>query len=148
MIPYLDAGFLITLLIKTPGTQSARETLQPFEPPFVLNLLHQLQIENFLARGQIEGTPDEQRAARDGERLWRHYRDEGVFQIHKLNWEASLRLAIAWNQRLPTKAPPSPLLLLHPALAAITGGNVFLSFDPRSRHAAISAGLQVLPGQL
>ena len=147
MTPYLDAGFLITLLIKTPGSRAAREALHRFQAPFVLNFLHQLQTENFLVRGQTEGTAEEQRAALEGNRLWRQYVDEGVFQFRSVDWETALRMAITWNRAYTRKAP-APLLILHAALAAVAGASHFLSFDPRSRQAARSAGLRLLPDEL
>jgi hypothetical protein len=147
MTPYLDAGFLITLLIKTPGSRHAREALRRCPAPFFLNFLHQLQTENFLVRGQTEGTAEEQRAALEGNRLWRQYVDEGVFQFRSVDWEAAFRVAITWNRAYTSKAP-APLLLLHPALAAVAGASHFLSFDPRSRQAARAAGLRLLPENL
>ncbi len=147
MTPYLDAGFLITLLIKTPGSRHAREAIRRFQAPFALNFLHQLQTENFLVRGQTDGTTEEQRAALEGNRLWRQYLDEGVFQVQSVDWETAFRVAITWNRGYTTAAP-APLLLLHPALAAVAGASHFVSFDPRSRRAAKSAGLRPLPEQL
>ena len=146
MSPYLDAGFLITLLIKTPGTRSAREIIRRFPAPFALNLLHQLQAENFLVRAQTEGDGEEKTAATHGQRLWRQHLAEGVFRIAPVDWEAALNLAITWNHAVTTPAPP--LLLLHPAIASISGATHFLSFDPRSREAAKTAGLQLLPDDL
>ena len=35
MTPYLDAGFLITLVIKTPGSRQAREALRRVQAPFL-----------------------------------------------------------------------------------------------------------------
>lgn len=147
MTPYLDSGFLITLLIKTPGSRAAREAVRRFQAPFHLNFLLQLQVENFLVRGQTEGTMEEQRAALEGNRLWRQYLDEGVFQLRGVDWETAFRVAITWNRSF-TKKPPAPLLLLHPALAAVSGASHFLSFDPRSRQAARAAGLRLLPESL
>jgi hypothetical protein len=83
----------------------------------------------------------------EGNRLWRGYLDEGVFQIQSVDWETAFRVAITWNRGYTTPAP-APLLLLHPALAATAGASHFLSFDPRSRRAAKSAGLRPLPEQL
>ncbi len=147
MTPYLDAGFLITLLIKTSGSRAAREALHRFQAPFFLNFLHQLQIENLLVRGQTEGTGEEQRAALEGNCLWRQYVDEGVFQFRGVDWETAFRMAITWNRAYTRKAP-APLLLLHAALAAVAGASHFLSFDPRSRQAAQAGGLRVLPQEL
>ena len=147
MTPYLDAGFLITLLIKTPGSRPAREALRRLQAPLGLNFLHQLQAENFLVRGETEGTAEEQRAALEGNRLWRQYVEEGVFQFRSVDWETAYRVAITWNRAYTRKAP-APLLILHPALAAVAGASHFLSFDPRSRQAARAAGLHLLPEKL
>ena len=117
------------------------------QAPFFLNFLHQLQAENFLVRGQTEGTADEQRAALEGNKLWRQYVDEGVFQFRSADWETAFRVAVTWNRAYTRKAP-APLLLLHPALAAVAGASHFLSFDPRSRQAARAAGLRLLPEEL
>jgi hypothetical protein len=49
MRAYPDAGFLLALLVQnTKGASRAGEVLQDWNPPFQLNFLHQLQIENFL----------------------------------------------------------------------------------------------------
>src|SRR5436190_18954617 len=42
MTPYLDAGFLLTLLVKSRGNAIAHQTLSRVTAPFALNLLHQL----------------------------------------------------------------------------------------------------------
>jgi len=148
MTPYFDAGFLLTLLVHRPGSRAALETLSAFTPPFFLNFLHQLQVENFLARGQVEGNDVERRAALQGNRLWRQYLSEGVFQIGPVDWDTSCRLAINWNTHFAPKAPPPPLLLIHPAMAAVAGTSHYLGFDPRSRGVAKAAGLKLLPERL
>src|SRR6266851_9060356 len=57
MTPYIDVGFLSALLIKTPGRKIAWHNLHKFNPPYSLNLLHHLQIENLLVRCQLD--PDD-----------------------------------------------------------------------------------------
>ena len=147
MIPYPDAGFLLTLLIETGGSSTAQKVLRDCDPPFRINSLHQLQVENLLL--QLEKAPQEQRrrAGTTGARLWGWYFAEGLFQLSDVDWTNGFRLAITWNSE--SKAiPAAPLLLLHPALAVISDSTHFLSFDPRSRHVASQAGLQLLPERL
>jgi hypothetical protein len=147
MIPYLDAGFLLTLLINTSGSATAKSILEHCSPPFPIGLLHQLQAENLLLQLEKSGEPGRQRAAETGLRLWNWYFAEGLFEPSDMDWTASFRLAISWNAASPS-APASPLLLLHAALAAVSEATHFLSFDPRARRVARDAGLRLLPEQL
>jgi hypothetical protein len=50
---YLDAGFLLTLLVRAPGRQLASQLLKEIETPIALNFLHQLQTENLLVNLQV-----------------------------------------------------------------------------------------------
>ncbi len=147
MIPYLDAGFLLTLLIHTDGSAIARTVLESCSPPFAISLLHQLQAENLFRQLGQSGEAGRQRAAETGQRLWAWYFAEGLFEPVEMDWVASFRLAITWNAAMPT-VPPPPLLLLHPALATVSEATHFLSFDPRSRAVALRAGLKLLPEKL
>lgn len=70
MIPYLDAGFLLTLLIHAEGSATAKAVLDDCRPPFALSLLHQLQAENLLLQLANSGQAERQRAAHTGQRLW------------------------------------------------------------------------------
>jgi len=147
MTPYLDAGFLLTLLVKSSGNVVACHVLNEVAAPFGLNFLHQLQAENLLKTMEASAETDRQMAGRAARRLWQNYLVEGIFQFVSADWDSSFQVAVAWNDQYPGKPPP-PLLLLHPALAAVAGAKEFLSFDPRSRAAAKAAGLQVLPQRL
>ena len=147
MIAYLDAGFLLTLLIRTPGSSLAQAVLRRLHAPFQLNFLHQLQVENLLARTQLSSASPEQAAGSEGHRLWRHYLAEGVFQLSAADWDTALRVAIKWNRQF-SEPPPLPLLILHPALAAVAGATHFMSFDERSRSLAKAAGLKLSPEKL
>jgi hypothetical protein len=144
MSPYFDGGFLLTLLAKTPGTPVASSLLREIPTPIQLNFLHQLQAENLLVRFQKDQNPAIQIGGNDGQRLWRHYLDEGVFSLTPADWDTGFRNAITWN-RLATDAPPSPWLFLHPALALASGATHFFSFDPRTRLLARSHEIVVLP---
>src|SRR5262249_50741172 len=79
MTPYIDVGFLSTLLIKTPGRKSAWRNLHRFDPPYTLNLLHHLQIENLLVRCQLDPDDRIKITGLEGARLWQFYLREGVF---------------------------------------------------------------------
>ena len=147
MIPYLDAGFLLTLLFNTSRTATVNDILRDLNPPFVLNLFHQLQAENFLLQLVKSDQPSHKRAGESGLRLWTRYFSEEVLDFADADWPASIQLAITWNAASST-APPPPLLLLHPALAVVSEASHFLSFDPRSRAAAKHAGLGLLPETL
>jgi hypothetical protein len=52
MKPYLDGGFLLVLLMRTPGTTIVSGILREVSPPVQINFLHQLQAENLLIRFQ------------------------------------------------------------------------------------------------
>jgi hypothetical protein len=147
MIPYLDAGFLLTLLINTEGSATAKAVLANCPPPFAIGLLHQLQAENLFVQLDKSGHADRQRAGKTALRLWGWYFAEGFFESAEPDWDTSFRLAITWNAASPA-APPPPLLLLHPALAVVSESTHFLSFDPRSRAIARQAGLEILPERL
>jgi hypothetical protein len=144
---YLDAGLLFTTLVETHGSGEANQILHDASPPFELNLLHHLQAENFIAKLLTAEDLARQNAGGKASRLWQRYLDEGVFQFVEPNWQDALRLSIAWTRRY-TSEPPVPLLILHPALAVLSGATHFSCFDPRSRLIAKAAGLKLLPQRL
>jgi hypothetical protein len=144
MRPYLDAGFLLTLLINTEGSATAKAVLENCRPPYSISLLHQLQAENLLAQLVKSEHAARQRAGKTGLRLWAWYFAEGLLELGDADWAAAFRLAITWNAEAQAP-PPLPLLLLHPAAAVISEATHFLSFDPRSRVVGQRAGLTLLP---
>ena len=147
MRAYLDAGFLLALLINSEkGGPIASQLLRDLEGPFHLNFLHQLQAENFLVSLQKAKALNRQAAGTEGLRLWRNYVAEGIFQVGPVDWHSAFRLAISWNSH--SNQPPPFLLLLHPALAFAEGATHILSFDPRTRDVARAAGIQPLPATL
>ncbi len=147
MRAYLDAGFLLALLINSEkGGPVATQLLRDLEGPFHLNFLHQLQAENFLVSLQKSKDLNRQAYGTEGLRLWRTYLTEGVFQITPMDWDSAFRLAISWNSQ--ATVPPPFLLFLHPALAFSERATHLLSFDPRVRDVARSVGLKLLPESL
>ena len=147
MTPYLDSGFLLTLLVKTRGSRVANQLLRRIPGPVPLNFLHQLQAENLLVALQRSAEPARQYAGAEGQRFWKNYLAEGVFQLAPDDWDTAFRLASTWNSQCPD-APPPPLLLLHPALALAAGATHFLGFDPRSRDVARAHGFNLLPERI
>lgn len=146
MTPYLDADFLLHLLLRTRETERATHLLREIDGPVVLNYLHQLQAENLLMRQIRSPDPASQEAGHAGLRLWNQYHAEAVFAVAEADWDAAYLRALGWNRNHPG-LPPPPLLLFHPALAASAGATHFLSFEPRSRAMAQRAGLKLLPAQ-
>ena len=147
MNPYLDAGFLLALVAKLPGTSVASNLVRTIPAPISLNALHQLQVENMLVRFQHDRDPKIRAGGNQGQQLWRRYLDEGVFTFGPADWDVAFRNAIAWNRLLPD-SPPSPWLFLHPAMALASGATRFFSFDPRTRQLASVHGIKPIPESL
>lgn len=148
MKPFLDSGFLLTLLFRTSGSPVAWEIAQRLEGPLLLGALQMFNTENRLQR-QIEAddsTPAQRAVAASSLQRLRWYSEQQVFQIAPLDYEIAIHLANQW-QKHSTRTLPA-LLLLWPAMAVTTGATHFLSFDPRTRQLAQIAGLQLLPKTL
>ena|SRR3989442_614561 len=144
MTPYFDLGFLLTLLVKSPARRAAWEITNRFSPPYRLNFLQELQIENGFTRQLATQRAD---VGTQGLRLWNQYLDEGVFHLTSEEWDTALRLAIGWNRNF-TRNVPATTFILHPALASASGATHFLSFQSESRQVARTAGLKLLPERL
>lgn len=95
MQAYLDAGFLLTSIIPTThGSRIATGLLRDIGAPFGLNFLHQLQVENLLVSLQKSSNVARQITGNEGQRLWRHYFAEGVFQLGPSDWDSAFRVAV------------------------------------------------------
>ncbi len=79
MTPYLDAGFLLTLLVKSRGNAVAHQLLRRVETPVTLNFLHQLQAENLLACLVTSDGMGRQTVGGEGHRLWQKTPSEPDF---------------------------------------------------------------------
>ena len=146
MTPYLDTGFVLTLLMRRDGSPVANAITQSINSPFLLNALHMLQVEGFLMQRRVSRDPNPI-AAGQPEKMWIQYLAEGIFVEEHCPWDAAFALARQWNQE-ERFHPTHPLLVLHPALAVLSEATHFLSFDPRSRAVAHFAGLKLLPEKL
>ena len=148
MTPFLDTGFLVTLLVTTRGSALAWQISSRCNGPLFMSHLQRLQVENRLLRETANADNAALRAIAAGglQRLHR-YLDEMVFQPVSLDYEVAVHLATQWQKELGTRTP-SALLLLWPALAVTAGATHFLSFDPRPRKLAKAAGLKLLPEDL
>lgn len=148
MKPFLDSGFLLTLLLKTNGSAKAWEIARRLEGPISLPTFQIFTIDNRLQR-EIEArdaTAAQRAVAANALQNFRWYLDQQVFRPMRLDYDIAIDLAYRW-QKSSSAALPA-LLLLWPALAATVGATHFLSFDPRTRHLAADAGLRLLPEKL
>ena len=148
MKPFLDSGFLLTLLIKTSGSRIAWNIARGLDGPLLLANLQIFNTENRLQR-EIESetsTPAQRAIAANGLQNFRWYIEQQVFSTVRLDYDIAIDLAYQWQRRLKVTVPA--LLLLWPSLAVTTGATHFLSFDPRTRQLAHTAGLQILPDKL
>lgn len=147
MTHYLDLGFLLCLVAKAPGSESAWEAIRKLPQPIPLTALQALQVENGLRKWMLGRDPKLQAVAARAWGLWQFYLREMVFTLAPVPWDAALALARSWNERALGE-PPTRSFLLHPAIAASCGCSHFLSFQPESRALAAAAGMVLAPGKL
>ena len=69
-----------------------------------------------------------------------------IINVVEIDYTEMIAMAENWTGKLRTPMPS--LLLLWASCAVISGAEVFLSFDPRTRALAKGAGLKVLPESL
>lgn len=105
-------------------------------------------IENRLQREleSVESSASDKAQAANALQNLRWLLEQQVLDPVRLDYNIAIDLALQWQRR----AQPTlqALLLLWPALAATIGADEFLSFDPRTRQFALSAGLKVVPEKL
>jgi hypothetical protein len=148
MKPFLDSGFLLTLLLKTRGSPKAWELSRRLDGPLFLAAFQILTIDNRLQR-EMEApgsTPAQRAAAANALQNFRWYLDQQVFRPIRLDYDIAIDLAYRRQKQSNTTLPA--ILLLWPALAVTVGATHFLSFDPRTRQLASEAGLKLLPEKL
>lgn len=144
MRPYLDFSFLVRLIVLV-GERSriAGEIIQQFQPPFPVNHLHVLQVENFFQH-TVHHDPRARSLMTSAAVRWRNRLSELVFETVDVDWRTTSRRAVVTN-RLATNWPGTPLALLHLEAAQLASATHLLSFDSRQRALAVKAGLCVLP---
>ena len=147
MTHYLDLGFLLCLVTRSPGSGPAWDAVRTLPQPLPLTTLQALQVENGLRKRMFGPDPRLQAVAARAWGLWQFYLGELVFALTPAPWDAALELARSWNERTPQE-PPTSSFLLHPAIAASCGCTHFLSFQPESRALAAAAGMRLLPDKL
>src|SRR5437773_5971186 len=106
MKPYLDAGFLLRLFIRSEAPVVS-QLFRRCPGPIPINALQHLQVENLLVR--MVRSPDaiEQRDGESGLLDWRRYHDEAVFESVGVSWEDAWITAMQWNATHPG-LPPAP----------------------------------------
>src|SRR5260221_4827592 len=145
MKPFLDAGFLLALILEMRGSRVAWQITREMDAPLYLCHFQRFQTENRLLR-EVENSAakaTERASASAALQKLRHYLDEQFFQAIPLEYDVALDLAGQWQGQLIGRTPPG-MLLFWPALAVTAGATHFLSFDPRPRQLAEKAGLQLL----
>ena len=140
---YFDFTFVLRLVLRTQGSRLANQTLSAFAPPFPLNDLLVLQVENFLSQTALR-EPRSGNMVSQGRALWHRELSEMVFQVTPVDWSAACRAAMALNREAGAW-PGTPLAVLHVAAAAQTSATHFFSFDTRQRALAARRGFAVLP---
>jgi len=149
MKPFLDSGFLLTLLFETRGSRVAWRIGRDLTGPLYLASLQRFNVENRLLRQMESSTASSQEKAFAARALqqFRSYFSEMVFQTVSLDYDIAIHLASQWQGQLSGETLPM-LLLLWPALAVTSNSTHFLSFDPRTLQLAQVAGLRLLPESL
>jgi hypothetical protein len=149
MKPFVDTGFLLTLLFERNGSPQAWGFVHRLRPPIFISPLQNFTVQNRFAR-EIESkeTPLPQVAiAVAALKRFRQLLDEQIFTPDRIDFDLAVQLAFRWQHELSGSTPPA-MILLWPALAVTGGATHFLSFDPRTRHLAKSSGLKVLPERI
>ncbi len=150
MKPFVDTGFILTLLLKTRGSDKAWEIAQGLDTPLLLTSFQIFTIENRFQR-QIEAEDSlaqDRAVAADALQNFRWYLDQQILQPIRLDYDIAIDLASAWQRHEQIAAGLPALLLLWPALAATIGATDFLSFDPRTRELARASGMKLWPEKL
>jgi len=142
---YLDLGALLNLLLPGEETATVYSLVSELNPPFRLNAVHQLQVENGLLRSRFQRR--NVAVATNALRRWRHYWLEGILAFEVLDLAVGFEQARRWNAHSRVE-PPRWGLLLHPSLAHIASATHFLSLHPANRTLAEAAGLRLLPERL
>src|SRR5712671_6020900 len=102
MKPFLDSGFLLTLLFETRGSRVAWRISRDMAGPLYVASLQRFNVENRLLR-QIESpeaSSREKAFAAAALQLFRSYFSEMVFETAPLDYEIAIHLASQWQAQL------------------------------------------------
>jgi hypothetical protein len=146
--PFLDTGFLLTILTHRTGAEKAWALLKAGEMPGGISSLQLFFIRHGLGKTLID--PNETEENRDisvrAIKLLDWLIQQDVIRPLPIDYEDVVAVSETWSRKVRTPLPS--LLLIWAACAAISGAIVFLSFDPRTRAFAKGAGLKILPEKL
>ena len=146
--PFLDTGFLLTILTHRAGADTAWALLKESEGPVMISSLQLFFIRHGLAKTLLD--PREGSDLHDlsvgATRLLNWLLQQEIVHCPEIDYQEMISVADAWANKLRTPLPS--LLVLWSACATVSRADVFLSFDPRTRSLTKAAGLKVLPERL
>jgi hypothetical protein len=101
MKPFLDTGFLLTLLSKTSGSDQAWEIARSVDGPLLLGSFQVFHIENQLQRRMEDKESSDLVRAVAAATLQRlkWYVEQQVFQTMPIDYEIAIQLASQWQKR-------------------------------------------------
>ena len=148
MKPFLDTGFLLTILTHRAGAETAWTLLKECERPVIVSSLQLFFVRHVLSKTLLD--PKENSEIHDlsvgAIKLLNWLTDQEIFHSPEIDYQEVVGVAAAWGDKLRTPLPS--LLVLWSACAVVSGADTFLSFDPRTRSLTKAAGLKVLPERL
>jgi hypothetical protein len=130
--------------MRSGEARRAATLVEPFTLPWSVNYLHVVQLENLLARAQLEGNQAQKRTGSSIAALWRARMAEGVIAIENPPWDDAWRAAIGFHREVIAPVP-QPSSLLHLAAAGLAHATHYLSLDGATRQLARRLGFDVLP---
>jgi hypothetical protein len=145
---FVDSGFLLTILTHRSGATKAWELLKNCEIPVGICSLQLFFIRHGLQKNLLDpgAMAEVHEVSVSGIKLLNWLLQQEVIAPVDLELAEIIGLAEVWAANMRTPLPS--LLLLWAACAAVSGADSFLSFDPRTRALARSAGLKVRPERL
>jgi hypothetical protein len=145
---FLDTGFLLTVLTHRSGAEKAWVLLKECEMPSGISSLQLFFIRHGLTKNLADAKEADEvhDLSVRGIKLLDWLIEQEVVRQMDIDYEEVVATAEKWCSKIRTPLPS--LLVIWAAAASVSGANAFLSFDPRTRALAESAGLKVLPETL
>src|SRR2546421_12832818 len=102
MKPFLDSGFLLTLLFETSGSPIAWRISRNLAGPLHLAALQRMNVENRLLREieSAQASAREKAVAAAALQRFRGYLSEQVFVSMPLDYDVAIHLAGEWQRQL------------------------------------------------